>query len=156
MQHRSLPAIGFAMLVGLGVCHGVAADTHHTDPPHHDPHVDPHHLDPHHHADPPHHTDPHHHAGDPHHLNATPHLVDASDLHLWHANFGLHGSATHMQGNADGDLDVDGSDFLVWQRQLGSEVASSPVTASIPEPTSFMLAAGAVGIALASRRRLSK
>lgn len=30
------------------------------------------------------------------------------------------------QGDADGDLDVDGADFLAWQQQLGS-VSSIPM-----------------------------
>lgn len=71
---------------------------------------------------------------------------------MWSTGFGLHGSATHMLGDGDGDLDVDGSDFLVWQRQVGSAVATVGAVASIPEPNSFILAAGAMGFALFARR----
>ena len=38
--------------------------------------------------------------------------VDAADLVKWQVGFGLTGSAAHTQGDADGDQDVDGGDFL--------------------------------------------
>jgi hypothetical protein len=44
--------------------------------------------------------------------------VDEFDLRDWTANFGST-SATSEQGDADGDADVDGSDVLQWQRDLG-------------------------------------
>jgi len=62
-------------------------------------------------------------------------VVDAGDLALWETNFGLTGSAVKRHGNADErsgltqippnplaqDLDVDGRDFLQWQRTFGNE-----------------------------------
>ena len=54
------------------------------------------------------------------------------------AGFGVSGTATHLQGDADGDLDVDGSDFLVWQRQLGGAAVYAWAT-SAPEPTTAIL-----------------
>jgi autotransporter-associated beta strand protein/T5SS/PEP-CTERM-associated repeat protein len=65
-------------------------------------------------------------------------VVNALDLSLWKAGFGTPVGATHMQGDANGDEDVDGADFLVWQRQLGSDPADA-ATAVIPEPGSFLL-----------------
>lgn len=129
-------------------------DLHHDDPHHHDPHHDPHHHDPHH--DPHHNIGPHHHAGDMHSIITAPHFVDHRDLHLWHAGFGLHGSATHLQGDADGDSDIDGADFLSWQRHLGSAIAVSTAASSVPEPTSFGLLISATAVALAAKRRLSQ
>jgi len=41
-----------------------------------------------------------------------------------------------MQGDANGDGDVDGRDFLVWQQQFGAGAAAS----AAPEPGSAMLA----------------
>ena len=80
-------------------------------------------------------------------------VVDAADLANWKANFGASGVATHAQGDADGDRDVDGSDFLVWQRQLGSGAPASPSTASVPEPATLMLACvAALGMAETARR----
>jgi len=44
-----------------------------------------------------------------------------------------------MQGDADGDNDADGGDFLIWQRQLGGASASSSITAAVPEPDAMAL-----------------
>jgi len=57
--------------------------------------------------------------------------VDNTDLALWESNFGLGGTAT----DADLDGDTDGTDFLIWQRQL----TVSEATTSVPEPTTLML-----------------
>ncbi len=48
--------------------------------------------------------------------------VDVDDLTRWRTGFGLSIGATHKQGDADADQDVDGGDFLVWQQQNGSRV----------------------------------
>jgi len=79
-------------------------------------------------------------------------VVDAEDLALWQTGFGEGDDASHMRGDADADLDVDGADFLVWQRHLGSVVVT-PSTATVPEPTSFVLW-GVSGMGLAATRRL--
>jgi hypothetical protein len=64
--------------------------------------------------------------------------VDGDDLTRWRTNFGT--GATHMEGNANDyqDADVDGADFLLWQRQLGSVPAAA---AAVPEPATCTLAA---------------
>jgi hypothetical protein len=43
--------------------------------------------------------------------------VNDADLTVWKGGFGT--GTTKAQGNADGDGDVDGNDFLTWQRQVG-------------------------------------
>ncbi len=48
--------------------------------------------------------------------------VDGADLANWRLGFGTTGTATHMQGDANGDDDADGGDFLIWQRQFGASV----------------------------------
>lgn len=73
--------------------------------------------------------------------------VDAADLAIWKGGFG-----TNATGDADGDGDSDGADYLVWQREFGSGVASSPAVGAVPEPTSLMLAAGLL-LATAARRK---
>ena len=64
---------------------------------------------------------------------------DGDDLTNWTGGFGATADATHMQGDADGDLDVDGADFLVWQRQLGSSMPAITSSAPVPEPSTATL-----------------
>ena len=54
--------------------------------------------------------------------------VDAVDLATWQQAYG-----TDAGGDADGDLDTDGSDFLIWQREL--TIAAPVRAAAVPEPT---------------------
>jgi hypothetical protein len=61
--------------------------------------------------------------------------VNAADLAAWKASFGASATA-----DSDNDGDADGTDFLAWQRTLGSTVGATPTTAAIPEPTSLLLA----------------
>ena len=44
--------------------------------------------------------------------------VDAVDLTKWEGGFGLTTDAQHADGDANGDLAVDGSDLLLWQRDF--------------------------------------
>jgi hypothetical protein len=46
--------------------------------------------------------------------------IDTSDLNVLVANIGMRSGATFAQGDADADADIDGNDFLVWQRQVGA------------------------------------
>jgi hypothetical protein len=76
--------------------------------------------------------------------------VDLTDLGIWKGAFNL-----SQLGDADGDNDSDGNDFLLWQRQLGSVPPAVAASANVPEPSNAALAA-AVGLfltALARRRR---
>ncbi len=50
-------------------------------------------------------------------------VVDNVDLPVWQANYGTSGAVLQSQGDADGDEDVDGRDFLAWQRTFGQTVA---------------------------------
>jgi hypothetical protein len=49
------------------------------------------------------------------------------------------GPATHWHGDADGDQDVDGADFLVWQRQLGGGPPATAASTAVPEPATMVL-----------------
>lgn len=78
--------------------------------------------------------------------------VDDADLAAWQQAF----DAGNAGGDADGDLDTDANDFLVWQQQLGmakTVPAALGVALIVPEPGSLALAA--LAIAAAMRRRSS-
>jgi hypothetical protein len=47
--------------------------------------------------------------------------------------------ATNAQGNADGDSDVDGEDLAIWKQRFGSG-SSGPVASAIPEPATLACA----------------
>jgi hypothetical protein len=79
-------------------------------------------------------------------------FVDSADLAVWSSNVGLIGSGTTALGDANGDLNVDASDFLVWQREFTG--SPEPVNA-VPEPTAAALAIFGVAtcVRLTARRR---
>lgn len=59
-------------------------------------------------------------------------VVDSNDLQNWHSEFGtISGSST---ADADYDGDVDGQDFLIWQRNCGTNLSSSGSVNQVPEP----------------------
>ena len=66
-------------------------------------------------------------------------VVDAADLARWSAGFGLATGALLAQGNADRDRDVDGADFLVWQRHFDSGASVTAASTSVPEPPAVAL-----------------
>jgi serralysin len=80
-------------------------------------------------------------------------FVDGDDLTAWGGEFGRAGDATHQHGDANGDLAVDGTDFLAWQRTLQMPMMTANFT-GVPEPTGWALAVGAL-VALAPSRRRS-
>jgi len=49
------------------------------------------------------------------------------DLPVWEASYGATSITPLSQGDADGDSDVDGNDFLVWQRSLGQNFFPLPI-----------------------------
>lgn len=80
--------------------------------------------------------------------------VDATDLAIWKGAFGL-----NQLSDANGDNKSDGSDFLIWQRQLGSAPAvaiATPASAPVPEPAAGWLALLAAPLAFNYCRRRSK
>jgi hypothetical protein len=74
--------------------------------------------------------------------------VDAADLALWQAGYGIAIGATYAEGDADGDGAVTGRDFLIWQREFGSgAVVPLSSLAAVPEPTSVLMGVlAAVGL----------
>jgi hypothetical protein len=47
-------------------------------------------------------------------------IVNSLDLSIWSSNYGTTG--THADGDANGDGDIDGEDWIVVQRQIGLEL----------------------------------
>jgi prepilin-type N-terminal cleavage/methylation domain-containing protein len=71
--------------------------------------------------------------------------VNSADLTRWRQSFGVNANA-----DGDFDLDSDGADLLIWQRNVGAD-ALNALTA-VPEPRAAMLAAAALMFIVASRR----
>jgi hypothetical protein len=76
-------------------------------------------------------------------------FVRIDDLLILREGYGTATGATNAQGDADLDGDVDGADFLLWQRNLNA-LAASAAGAPVPEPGAAVLLAVAV---LTLRRR---
>jgi hypothetical protein len=73
--------------------------------------------------------------------------VDSADLAQWKGDFGQNANS-----DADNDNDSDGADFLAWQRQLGSGLAT-PAGSAVPEPAAATLIVGVLSAAAALPRR---
>jgi hypothetical protein len=85
-------------------------------------------------------------------------FINSTDLNAWKGGFGT--GTTRAQGDADGDLRVNGADFLVWQRQLGIAPVGV-LTGVVPEPTAVglltiggLLALGAISRSKSEGRRV--
>ena len=50
-------------------------------------------------------------------------------------------------------VDVDGDDFLAWQAEFGSGVASTGSSRAVPEPSSWLLLLAGLAAAVRLRRR---
>ena len=75
--------------------------------------------------------------------------VDDVDLSIWETNFGKpnpFGSPVHGFGDADEDGDIDGRDFLTWQREFSYGSAASASSTNIPEPSSILLLLVAISL----------
>lgn len=79
-------------------------------------------------------------------------IVDGADFLIWQQGFGAAGTGTPSTGDANEDLDINAADLAVWQSQFGGPGLSTVAIASIPEPSTMVLAAGLVA-AIAFRRR---
>ena len=62
------------------------------------------------------------------------------------------GTATQTTGDADGNGNVDGDDYLIWQTEFGGRVARDGV-AGVPEPDSLVIAELMGGLYLPGGRR---
>ena len=71
-------------------------------------------------------------------------FVGTMDLTIWSNAFGVNDA-----GDADGDGDTDGRDFLHWQRNFRGEPLG--FFAAVPEPGSVVLLCGVLGYCLSTR-----
>jgi hypothetical protein len=78
--------------------------------------------------------------------------VNGSDLGDWMDGVGTT-NALHEDGDADGDRDVDGADFLVWQRQVGQ---SGTASLMVSEPSTAAGGLAGALVLLVMRRRWSR
>jgi hypothetical protein len=69
-------------------------------------------------------------------------LVNLSDYSVWRDSLGTSGD--FLPADATGNGVVDAGDYQVWKQNFGTVVANTSVTtASVPEPTTLLLIAGA-------------
>lgn len=81
-------------------------------------------------------------------------VVNAQDLSAWRLGFGAGSSATRASGDGNGDGRVDGTDFLIWQRQLTTLALESAASYPAPEPSSaWLLSMATAAIAVSRRQR---
>jgi len=77
--------------------------------------------------------------------------VDAIDLGVWSTNYGSAGG----MGDSDADGDVDGNDFLAWQREVSATVPlRASLSSTVPEPSALVLVTIAVAILASTGCRL--
>ena len=76
-------------------------------------------------------------------------LVNAADLQLWQESFGVSSA-----GDADGDGDLDGNDFLIWQQHFS--FIEPLASANVPEPSSGLLLWGLAAVTWMSSRMGSR
>jgi hypothetical protein len=79
-------------------------------------------------------------------------MVDAADYVAWRDKLGQ--SVTLPNDPTPGT--VDDTDYTVWRMNFGTDAAALGVAAGVPEPTSLMLAAGAVAVPFCRRTKRGK
>jgi len=77
-------------------------------------------------------------------------IVNEGDLLNWQSEYGLDNGP--FTADADYDGDVDGRDYLIWQRQFGTSLAPLSTIASVPEPSAAVLTC-CLGFALILSRK---
>jgi hypothetical protein len=77
--------------------------------------------------------------------------VDGADFLRWQQGVGAT-AAGHSEGDANGDLRIDGADLDVWKSRFAT-ASASPIGSAAPEPAAWLLTAAALGPAMIALRR---
>lgn len=76
-------------------------------------------------------------------------LINGDDLPVWTGAYGATIGPEPTPGDADGDHDSDGHDFLAWQRTLGTVVPPATASAAAMPPASEAMASDVLAASLA-------
>ncbi len=79
--------------------------------------------------------------------------VDEVDLQTWESGYGDTPFAAYQDGDSNADGSIDGFDFLIWQRNFGIPLPTVAASASVPEPSTLLLASLSGCTFLQRRRR---
>lgn len=77
--------------------------------------------------------------------------VNSLDLGIWQTNYGSFGGWS--KGDFDGSGEVDGRDFLIWQRYVGFTAVPLANAHAVPEPSTERILMFLVVVSLAKARR---
>ncbi|MEN1680126.1 MAG: dockerin type I domain-containing protein [Planctomycetota bacterium] len=75
--------------------------------------------------------------------------VDAADYTRWRDALGQEGVGLPADGN--GDSQVTAADYALWRENLGATVQPPPLSASVPEPSSMVVAVLLIAVSCARR-----
>jgi hypothetical protein len=78
--------------------------------------------------------------------------VDGADFLRWQRGLGIASSAEHGQGDANGDLTINGADFEIWKAQAAD--ATFTPSSVVPEPGMGLMSL--MGASLICQRRRSR
>ena len=78
--------------------------------------------------------------------------VDGADFLTWQRGLGITGTATVGQGDANGDMNVNAADLVIWRQNFSGKDSVAAIGA-VPEPGAWLLALLASAILRAAVRR---
>jgi hypothetical protein len=80
--------------------------------------------------------------------------IDGNDFLIWQQGNGIQApDASHTDGDANGDLAVNGEDQAIWQTQFGGPPPTAAALATVPEPSSVILLLLAISALAISRSK---